>query len=212
VKKEGRFILQEDEKMIFIKNKSKKTGNFLAPLFLTKNRRGVSEIIGYILLIAIVVVISIFVYQWLKTYVPQEALTCPTETSVSVQEYDYNCTVNTLNFTLQNEGTFSIAGYFIHASNDSTQEIATIDLTQYYTGPGSHETSGGILFSYYNILDPGKAEGMQTNGFSLSVSPAIASGTLKEIEIIPIRFVEYKEKERLASCGNAKINIPITCT
>ncbi len=194
-------------RFIPVKNKSKKTGNFLAAFFSAKNRRGVSEIIGYILLIAIVVVISIFVYQWLKTYVPQGALTCPDGVSVAV-EYNYSCTENTLSLNVQNEGVFSIAGYFIHASNDSTQEIATIDLTAYYTGT-NNETSSGILLSYYNILDPGDSE---TSEFDLSLSPAIASGTLDKIEVIPMRYVEYKGKERIASCGNSKIKVPITCT
>ena len=49
----------------------------------TKNKKGVSEIIGYILLVAIVVTISIFVYQWLKTYVPQDAISCPDGVSLS---------------------------------------------------------------------------------------------------------------------------------
>jgi len=41
-----------------------------------KNKRGVSIVIGYVLLIAISIVISILVYQALKTYVPKEALEC----------------------------------------------------------------------------------------------------------------------------------------
>jgi flagellin-like protein len=174
-----------------------------------KDKRGVSEIIGYILLIAIVVVISVFVFQWLRSYVPQSALTCPDGTAVSVPEYDYNCNENMFNFTLANTGTFSISGYFIHAS-DSTQEIATIDLSPYYAG--SSQAPGSILFSYYNILDPGKSEGMVKNVFNLSShSPPIA-GTLTKIEIIPIRYVEYKGKTRTASCGNAKISVPVSCT
>jgi len=179
-----------------------------------KNKRGVSEIIGYILLIAIVVAISIFVYQWLKSYVPQDALTCPDGTSVSVPTYKYNCSRNMLNFTLQNEGTFSIGGYFIHASN-STQEVATLDLTHYYIGPYD-SAAGGIVFGYligsgYNILDPGKSISLSTNAFNLAIVPAIANSTLNEIEITPMRYVEYKGKNRTASCGNAKISIPIQC-
>ena len=178
-----------------------------------KNKKGVSEIIGYILLIAIVVAISVFVYQWLKSYVPQEALTCPDGISISVPAYKYECTANTLNFTLRNSGTFSIAGYFIHASN-SSQEIATIDLTNYYNGT-ENKGSGGIVFSSGaggNTLDPEKEKNPSANRFNLSmINPLIALSTLRKIEIIPIRYVEYKGKERIASCGNAKISIPITC-
>jgi flagellin-like protein len=178
-----------------------------------RNKRGISEIIGYILLIAIVVVISIFVYGWLKTFVPQESLTCPDGTSVSISNYVYNCTLNTLNFSLDNDGTFSISGYFVHASNDSTQQIAAIDLTPYYTGPQGDRAANSIIFSYYNILDPGKEEGMSINGYNLSLTlPQISSGTIKKLEIIPIRYVDYNGKSRTASCSNAKVDIPISCT
>ena len=184
------------------------------------NKRGVSEIIGYILLIAIVVVISIFVYGFLKTFVPQESLTCPDGTSVSISTFVYNCTLNTLNFSLDNSGTFSIAGYFIHASNDSTQQIAAIDLTPYYSGPSSYYVAGSnsILFTTYgsldpNNFDPGKEKDITINSYNLSsIFPPIASGTLKKIEIIPIRYVDYNGKSRSASCGNAKIDIPISCS
>lgn len=175
------------------------------------NKRGVSEIIGYILLIAIVVVVSIFVFQWLKSYVPQGALNCPDGTAVSVPDYKYDCDANTFNFTLRNEGTFSIAGYFIHASNTSGTGIATLDLTRYYISSGGNQTSG-IILGLGNTLDPGKVESASTNGFDLSRNlPAIAAATLQEIEIIPMRYVEYKGKERIASCGSAKISVPISC-
>ncbi|HTZ41860.1 MAG TPA: archaellin/type IV pilin N-terminal domain-containing protein [Candidatus Omnitrophota bacterium] len=177
-----------------------------------KNKRGVSEIIGYVLLIAIVVVISIFVYQWLKSYVPQSALTCPDGTAVSISNYKYNCAANAnnLSFTLSNDGTFSIAGYFIHASNNSNQTIATIDLSNYYTGPGDNG-GGSILLGAGNNLEPGQDEGIGRNTFNLSMTPAIKTGTLTELEVIPIRYVEYNGKQRVANCGNAKISISLSC-
>lgn len=187
--------------------------------FNNMNKRGVSEIIGYILLIAIVVVISIFVYGFLKTFVPQESLTCPDGTSVSVSNFVYNCTLNTLNFSLDNSGTFSIAGYFIHASNDSTQQIAAIDLTPYYFGPSGYYAQGSnsILFTTYgsldpNNFDPGKEKDITTNAYNLSLSIPIASRTISKLEIIPIRYVEFNGKSRQATCGNAKIDIPISCS
>jgi flagellin-like protein len=185
-----------------------------------KNKRGVSEIIGYILLVAIVVVISIFVYGFLKTFVPQQALTCPDGTSVAMNTIIYNCTLNTLNFTVDNDGTFSIAGYFVHVSNDTTQKIAAIDLTPYYIGPSNYHVQGtnSILFTSYgaldpNILAPGKEEGITVNAYNLSLSiPAIPSRTISKIDIIPIRYVQYNGGTRAASCSNAEIAIPISCS
>lgn len=174
-----------------------------------RNKKGVSVIIGYVLLVAIVVVISIFVYQWLKTYIPQNALQCPSGVSVSIPSYTYNCTTGVLNFTLENTGTFSISGYFIHASNQSGQ-VASVDLSPYYIG-GSSISGNGILFNYYNVIPPGNAVSSLNNVFNLSKFPPF-TGALTEITIIPIRYVQYNNKNMTASCGNAQISEPISCS
>lgn len=173
------------------------------------NKRGVSVIIGYVLLVAIVVVISIFVYQWLKTYVPQNSLQCPDGVSVSMPSYDYNCTTDVLSFTLENTGTFSIAGYFIHASNQSGQ-VAAIDLSPYYTGSSS-VGANGILYNYYNVIPPGNSVDPSKNIFNLSKFPPF-TGTLTEVTIIPIRYVQYNNKNMTASCGSAQVSEPISCS
>jgi flagellin-like protein len=183
------------------------------------NKRGISEIIGYILMIAIVIVISIFVYGWLKSYVPQDSLTCPDGTSVSLPTIIYNCTSNSLSFSFYNDGTFSIAGYFIHATNDSTQQVASLDLSKYYSGPKGNPTGSSIIFTTYgnlqpNNLDPGKSKDVTYNIYNFSSSyrsPGIATGTIKAIEIIPIRYVEFNGKTRQASCTSAKVTLPLNC-
>ena len=182
-----------------------------------RNKRGVSEIIGYILLIAIVVVISIFVYTWLKSYVPQQSLSCPDGTSISIPDVVYNCTLNTLNFSFENDGTFSVAGYFVHVSNNTVQQIATIDLTPYYFGPDSNKAGSSIIFSSYNpganILDPEKEEGLTVNAYNLSSNfPGIPNGTISTLQITPIRYVKFNGANRLTSCTNAQISIPISCS
>ena len=58
----------------------------------------------------------------------------PTGYLYLVISYNYSCADNTLNLTLQNTGTFNISGYFIHGSDSPNQQIATIDLTEYYSG------------------------------------------------------------------------------
>jgi hypothetical protein len=185
-----------------------------------KNKRGVSVIIGYVMLIAIVITISLLVYQWMKSYVPQEALQCPDGVSVVLQDYKYDCTSGNslLNFSLVNQGTFSVAGYFIKASNDSSQEIATTDLTPYYIGQDqalSGAAGNIILFGpcdtkLCNLLSPGKSRDMLDNAFNLSKYNF--PGQVKYIEITPIRFIDYKGQNRLASCSSATITEKISCT
>lgn len=175
-----------------------------------KNKRGVSVIIGYILLIAIVVAISVLVYQWMKSYIPQNALQCPDGVSASIPDYVYNCSLKELNFTFRNSGTFSVAGYFVKAANNPDQTLATLDLTPYYTG-SRKVANGAVLFSNYlsgnNPLDPGSTISFSTNGFNTSTL-----GTLYRIEVTPVRYVKYNNQIRFTICGNAKISQKVTCS
>jgi flagellin-like protein len=181
------------------------------------NKKGVSEIIGYILLTAIVITISIFVYTWLKSYVPQDSIACPDGVSVSLVSYTYNCTADTLNLTLQNTGTFNISGYFIHASNDPTQQIDTVDLTGYYAGSYKivknavyyYTLNAGNINPSLNIFSPQQISGGLSNYFNLG---NYTGGKLVSIEITPLRFIQLNGKTAIASCDDAKIDLPVTCS
>lgn len=178
-----------------------------------KNKRGISVIIGYVLLVAVVISISVVVYQWLRSYVPTSALTCPDGVSISIPTYVYNCSSspNSLNFTWENTGTFDIAGYSIYATNNSGQTIATIDLSKYYNGTSSTYENmiwyEGIGVEANNEK-PGAIVDKSVNGFYIPSS----IGRLYSIEVTPIRYVNYSGQKRFANCGNAKITQTLTCT
>jgi hypothetical protein len=167
------------------------------------NKKGVSIMIGYVLLVTSAVVMGVIVYQWIKTYVPTETLECPEGVSIFLKEYSYDCDLKELNITLKNNGRFNVAGYFIHGTNDSTQELATIDLSSYT--PLGKDKGGSVLFGTTNSFEP--SEGI-TSSFDLSNSDI---GQLYSIEIFPVRFQEEKGKNRFVSCGNAKIKETINC-
>jgi len=94
-----------------------------------KNKKAISAMIGYILLISIAVVMSVIIFTWLKTYIPKAALECPDTTSLFIK--NYTCVEGgELNLTIRNNGNFNVAGYFIRVANVSGQELATIDLSQ----------------------------------------------------------------------------------
>src|SRR3989338_6029523 len=97
-----------------------------------KNKKGISIIIGYVLLISVAIVIGGVTYQWLKSYVPKDSVECPEGVSMYLEKAF--CNNNQLKITLKNNGRFDIEGYFVHASNNSLQEIATIDLSKYLIG------------------------------------------------------------------------------
>lgn len=170
--------------------------------FNLKNKKAISIMIGYVLLITSAIVISGIVYQWMKTYVPKDAINCPDGVSAYIDEIKCKkIGVNDfqLNLTLKNNGRFNIAGYFIRATNSSEQELATIDLSIYT--PEGADSQGSVLFGVKNYFEPGEK---RKNIFNL-IFP------VNSIEIIPLRFQSFENKERLVSCQNSKIKEKITC-
>lgn len=163
------------------------------------SKKGISIMVGYVLLITFAIIIGVIVAQWIRTYVPKEALACPDGVSIFVDEI--SCNLGLLNLTIRNNGRFSIAGYFIHATDTSEQELATIDLSQYISGGGSH-LANAIVFQWNeNSMDPNE-ERMST--FNLP-------SNIDSIEMIPVRFQEQDGKKRFVSCGNSKIKEKINC-
>lgn len=164
-----------------------------------KNKRGISVIIGYLLLITFAVIISTLVYQWLRTYVPKEALGCPDGVSVSVKEI--SCSDGVLNITLKNNGRFNIGGYFIHATSSPEQELATLDLSKYITSGGILQGSTIIFSAGSNLMN---TDDEKTFSFNLNT-------TIYSVEIIPIRYQKEDNKMRTVSCGDSKIKQSIYC-
>lgn len=172
-------------------------------------KKGVSVMIGYVLLVAIAIIMGFVVYNWIKGYVPKDVFQCPDGVSIFVKEYVYDCIGNSLSLTLKNNGRFSIGGYFIHATNSSLQELATIDLTPYYTGGGS-VANGAIIF-IIGGENPKKPNDYWIDNFDLTKSPAFP-GTIDSIEIIPARYEKEEKKWEFASCGNARLKQKLTCS
>ena len=175
-----------------------------------KNKRAVSPIIGYVLLITFGIVMSVIAYNYLKTYVPKEGLDCPEGVSVFLKEYTCDLDNDILNITIKNNGKFNIQGYFIYASNQSGVEIATLLLAPHYLNytqvPKSFNQSNQIVFSGVtkNYLIP-QAE--ITHSFNIS-----SFDSFNFIEITPTRIQDIKNKERFVSCGKAKIREELICT
>ena len=161
-----------------------------------KNKRGVSVMIEYILLITFAVVIAGLVYQWLKSYVPQQGIECPDGVSIYVS--DYNIDQNTLNLIIKNNGKFNIGGLFMYYTDNSDQELATNDLSA-LTLSGGTKMSPGIKF----IGEGDNSFGPNSEDLTLSFD-ITGIETIYDIEITPIRWQENKNKIQTVSCTNAK--------
>jgi len=169
-----------------------------------KNKKAVSAMIGYVLLITFGIIMGVIVYNYLKTYVPKDPLDCPTGVSIVLQ--DYSCSGNQLNISLKNNGKFNYAGFFIHASNNTDQKIATIDLSQYLL----ENAENGVKYQNSVILLLGSENTIQPGMNPQFIFQDIPNN-VELIEIVPARFQEQDEKMRFVTCSSGKISEKINC-
>ena len=150
--------------------------------------------IGYVLLIAIAVVMSILVYVWIESYVPKDVSECPDDVSLSIQ--DVNCIENTLSLTLKNNGLFTVKLFYLRGSLNPDEEIATTNLL-------SSQHDGGFGSFPDGYLDPGNDVSLNYN---INGPPRIY-----QLEIVPlINRTNEKGNEEFVSCGNARIKEKLT--
>ena len=80
-----------------------------------RSKRGMSEIIGYVLLVVIGLSLSVLVYGWLKGYIIKPGVSCDEGVSISIR--DYAClSNNNINITFENNGRFNIPGVIVRAA------------------------------------------------------------------------------------------------
>ena len=184
---------------------------------LFKDKKGLSIMIGYVLLVVIAIVMSMVVYQWVRTYVPRDAIECPAGTSIFLEEVKYDCSASPkiLETTVKNNGLFDLAGYFIHATTSPEEELATEDLSGMISSGGFSDSGNSVQFilgenglvAVDDETTPDNIENKKT-----SIFDTIENLDGLRIEILPIRYQEDEDgRQRLASCSDAKVEQVIEC-
>jgi FlaG/FlaF family flagellin (archaellin) len=172
-------------------------------MIIKRNKKAISVMIGYILLISFALVMAIIVYAYIKTYVPKDLASCPDDTSLFIKEA--TCNNGELNITLKNNGRFNIAGYFIRGTEDIDQDVATVDLVQMAKEGVENQNTyfTSILFdiTQENTLKPGDEK---INVYNLTEY-------IYSISIIPTRFQGEGNKKELVACGNSRVGEIIEC-
>src|SRR3989344_601346 len=171
------------------------------------NKKGVSIIIGYALLISLAVVMGGVMYAWMKSYVPKEPLACPDGSALTIRDYNYSCSTNKLNITIENNGRFDVAGYYLKGSN-SNGSLSVIDLTQYV------DNSSGLVFKFSNaiLLSLGNNNSFSPEMKTDNIFNLSAGQTFYEIELTPVRWQKENNKLRFVSCGaDSVIKQSIVC-
>jgi hypothetical protein len=168
-----------------------------------QNKKAVSVMVGYVLLIAFGIGMGVVVYGYLKTYVPTESLTCPDGVSIFLKSASCNASAGELNISLKNTGKFNLAGYFIKATNSSDQEIATFDLSQFFLQGGIvHGNAILVETSNQNKFKIKEEMGSRFSGIAINIT---------KIEIIPVRWQTDEDQTRIVTCGSARIREELTC-
>lgn len=170
-----------------------------------KNKRGLSEIIAYVLLILIAVSIAGVVYVWLQGQIPKGKTSCPEGVSISIEAYTCNNAIGKINITFENRGLFNIDGANVLISN-VTDVIPSQPITALSALGQSVQEAG---FAYFT---PSLLSGKNYfESFDYSVY-----NTITEIQVIPFVFSENIGKDVKANtlilCKNSVIRQKVTCT
>ena len=163
-----------------------------------KFKKGLSEIVGYVLLITFAVIMGAIVYAWMSSYVLTEKNECPEDVSLIVKSYTYNCFTpqEKLTIEFQNKGLFNIFAFKIRGSTDANKERATIELSQ-----------DNAPTSYYIFQKPLSPNG-ESQKMTIDYDKTPSGLDLKFVEITPYIFENGKSR----ICTNDMMKQNIECT
>jgi FlaG/FlaF family flagellin (archaellin) len=165
-----------------------------------KNKKGVSEMVGYVLLIVIAVGLSVAVFSYLKVFVPKDKAECSSDVALVVQQVTCDTTApggTLLDVTLLNRGLFTTDAVYLRMAESQRK------VRDWVNNPQNSWIDEATQFRLtLQGLKPS-----QTYQISILVPSVEISGEYT-LEVQPAVYVENE----LAICENAVITQPVTCT
>lgn len=117
------------------------------------NKRGVSEIIGYILLVSTGLALSAMVYAWLLFFIPPlEKSECPDGLSLSIRNATCDSGRRELNFSVKNNGLFSIDGIVIKVNDKPSSNIGVFKVGEELTEIAPGEEFVPLPYDYSDLV------------------------------------------------------------
>lgn len=151
-----------------------------------KNKKAISMMVSYTLLIVIAIALSIAVYGYLKLYIPGERPECRPDTNLAVEEVICDLGTGKLNITLSNRGLFNISGAYIRVGLESkTVRFQVNNESEFFSKPFS------------------PTEQLLNMEFDL---PSTTNYDILEVQ--PLMLIDNTK----VPCENAVVNYPLTCT
>ncbi|MBU0760826.1 MAG: hypothetical protein KJ858_03990 [Nanoarchaeota archaeon] len=84
-----------------------------------KNKKAISLMVSYALLVVIAVAMGAIIYPFLKSYIFSEKAECQQDISLTINRVWCNSTTTRITVELFNSGLFNIDGAFVRFSNES---------------------------------------------------------------------------------------------
>jgi len=157
-----------------------------------KNKKAVSLMVSYTLLVVIAIGLSVVVYGYLKLYLPSQRPQCPMDINLIVEEATCDLGTGDLTITLSNRGLFNVSAAYIRMGEpDRTVRLQANKGREIFEA-GPMAPSGGSATYIYDISDI--IGNINSNDFILEVQPAII------------------EKRTLYPCEKSIIAQSITCS
>ena len=161
---------------------------------INKNKRGVSVMVAYVLLIVIAIGISAGVYSFLKVYVPKDQAQCPEDVRLITQNFSCDSgQTNPLTISFANKGLFSVDAVYVRIARSERK------IRQLINDPKDLKPTE--VDKFFIDLPPGqsltesyKATPVEGPGnYTLEIQPAVYDGDI------------------LAICENAVVTQNIVC-
>ena len=137
---------------------------------LLKNKKALSEIVGYAILIVIAISLSIMVYSFLRLYVPKETVSCNEDIVLILEDYACSSSSERLNITLTNKGLFKADAAYVRFGEESQKIKAQINQNNFLlygpqNTPGLNPDESFTSIYEVNLTGPGQ--------YGLEIQPAI---------------------------------------
>ncbi|PIN78100.1 hypothetical protein COV15_00365 [Candidatus Woesearchaeota archaeon CG10_big_fil_rev_8_21_14_0_10_34_12] len=151
-----------------------------------KNKKAISEIVSYVLIIVISLSLAVGVFSWMKLYIKEPPKQCSEDVALVIYDYVCNSSTKIIEITLENRGLFDVDGFIIHASNkpDATEASMNLNLKE-------------VIFS-----KPLSPEEKMTKEFRFA-----QLGNITLISIEPVKIID----EKRVACQNAFFKQKIKC-
>ena len=146
-------------------------------LLQARNRRGVSIIIGYVLLVVIAIALSAIVYNYVKLTIPKDKPSCPPDTSLSF--HNLSCSGGNLYVGLSNTGLFKIDAVYLRLNDQQTKKVSSLETGRegalfFLDQTGSSGESG--LFPSKSFTKTYSGKTSAGKNYTLEAQPAVYYG------------------------------------